>query len=209
MENIFENFVKNCNIGSYSDIEKYQIKTYITEKYGHGFIEELKKHSILHVINFLKICRMENPNEIDFIKEIYLKSSKKFRVQSCDASTTIEEFYHNILKLNVDKNFIVCSEKIYNNLKEGVIVKKEPYNSVFMINIYWICGGVDIDVFGTEKTPYTDNCKQKSMTLYLTTLPKNVKSMVDNVLAYEYIQKNNKKVIYINDFGQKVAYDIL
>jgi len=212
MENIFNKFIENPNSNDYSDLEKYNIKNYILEKYGSNHIQELNKHSPLHTINFLKFCGIENPNKVhnfDLVKEIYLKASKLFRIKSGDASTIAEEFYENILKLNVDKNLIVSSQKEYGNLKEGITVKKQPYDKIYIINIYWIVGNVDIVVDSpTSKKGYADDCVQKSMMLYLTSLPNNIKDMVDTILTYDYIQKNTKGVIFHTDLYTKTAYNV-
>jgi hypothetical protein len=211
MENILDKFIENPN-RNYSDLEKYEIKTNILNKYGNNHIQELNKISPLHTINFLKFCGIENPNKVnkfDLVKEIYLKSSKEFRIKSGDASTTTEKFYENILKLNVDKNLIVSSQKEYGNLKEGITVKKQPYDKIYVVNIYWIVGNVDIVVESpTSKKGYVDKCVQKSMMLYLTSLPNNVKDMVDTILTYEYIQKNTKGVVFHTDLYTKTAYNV-
>lgn len=166
----------------------------------------------LFVINSLKFLGLYT-NLLDYFEAIkkdktilvYNKQSKAFKEKYSFCFDVINEYYDNCLKMNINIELIISSEKIYSNgIKEGITIKKQPYNSIYTINVYGFNGGT-LDI--TEKT-LTDT-KQKGFILYLNHLP-NKNELIQIISLIPIFEKNKDYQITFNtDFKNNlIAYNV-
>jgi hypothetical protein len=121
----------------------------------------------------------------------------------------INEYFENCLKLNINKNLIVTSQKDFKNYKEGVLIKKEPYNSIYTINIF----GFENGCFDAETKVLTDVNKQLSINIKTNKLPTlieltNILNIYDVLYYQNKIIDNHLNIPYNNDFGLFNAIDV-
>lgn len=200
MENILEKFTKNP-LELNSD-EKYVICKYF-RKNKISFSDIREQYGDLCMLTYLKCYNYDILKDTHDEKmknnkyyEYYINNNKK--INNIDYYIdTIDEFYENILKLNVDKNFLVSSMKSYkNSYREGIMVKKQPYASCYTINIFSLIGGdVDINDFTIK------NARQIGSVYHFNILP-DKNDLINSIMIYDLLNKTKGYLVYtdINTF---------
>lgn len=193
--------------------EKLFFSRYVRIQYGKPsnkiFMENIKKDfTFIQTINILKFIGIDKFK--DSFEESILNNpsyrSYVFCKKNYDSAIHIienNEYYDNAIKNDPFKNLITSSYREYpNGLKEGVLIKKEPYNSAFSINIFWIDGDFIYDV----KENIAEGGIQKGAMFYFIDLPKNKTDMVNSILSYEYIKQNTNGTLITTDIYKFLAY---
>jgi len=202
-----------------SVLENVSLSRYIRRKYGNAgsskFMESIKKDfTILEVINILKIVGIDrakdsfeeniksNPSHLSFT----MADLDEQQIDIVNGATYIvenKEYYDNAVKSNPTKEQITSSERKYSNgLKEGVMIKKEPYSTAFTINVYWIDGDFAYDV-GTN---IAEGGVQKGAKFTFTELPTK-EDLVNSIMSYNQLKKEGKKTKIDTDISTFDAHE--
>jgi hypothetical protein len=194
MESLVEKFKTNPN--SLTKEDKYNLVKYFKSE-RMTWTDIINTFDHICVLRFMTFCNIDV--DIDnHNNDMRTNRCYKYYVENenYDKNTyiyldVVEKYYENVIKLNVDKQLIVSSSRDYKNgYKEGIMIKKEPYNSSYSINVFGLVGG-DIDLY--EGKIY--NTKQVGKIFRFNTLP-DLYDLKNSIMIYDLLEKTEGILIH-------------
>jgi hypothetical protein len=214
IESIFNELITNINnFNKYSDL----VISYVLEskfKTNNSLINYTKQNNLnplfsikalMYLGGYTLLLDYFNATKKDKTILFYNKQNNEFKDKYSFCFNVINEYYDNTLNLNVNAQLIVGTERKYsNNLKEGITIKKEPYNSIYIINIFGFNGGT----FDAIDKTLTDT-KQKGINIYVNKLPTK-KELIQTISLIPLFENNkDNQILFSNDLlTNKVAYNL-
>lgn len=195
--------------------EKLEIAKYFSKENSFELALEKAKRELtpMELIDLLKFHGMRKKEQIhnddmgtNPSYKVY--QTEKLTKEQADVDATLfnvigKDTYYKNAKKNVVKQMITQSLRQYpNGLKEGVMIKKEPYSEAFTINVF----GIDGDFVYDKGKNIAEGGKQIGKLYNFTSLPTDSEDLVNSMMAYEHIKRNHEGVEINTDITKFKAY---
>lgn len=198
-----------------TDEEKKEIAKYFSKENSFELDFEKAKRELkpLELINLLKFHGMRKKEQIhnddmNTNPSYKVYQTEKLTKEQADVDATlfnvVEKYdYYKDAKKDIDKQMITQSLRRYpNGLKEGVMIKKEPYSASYTINVF----GIDGDFVYDKGENIAEGGKQVGKLYRFTSLPIDSEDLVNSMMAYEHIKRNHEGVEINTDIAKFKAY---
>lgn len=202
MDSVISKFKSDIEL---TDLEKVELCRYVRNNCGDNLKDwAIKEFGIIRFIKFLKFYGIDKSFD-----EVASNKYYKHFTEKCENKETIsitlqvvDAYYKNIRKQDIDYNSIVSSYRKYpNGLKEGITIKKYPYDAGYVINVFGISGDFVYDVSDNV----AEGGKQMGVMFRFINLPL-INDLIASIMIYDIIEKSENYITASTDFGNYKCY---